>query len=281
MPQNFKEYMRPIVLNALHEDCSDEGDVTSTLLIDEKQMGSCAMVAREPMVVSGIGAAHYVFFFASQQEGVGEFHVHDGDYVEAGTTLLTVNANMRAILLAERTALNIAQRMSGIATATRAYVDAAADTKAVILDTRKTTPGLRALEKAAVMHGGGQNHRMGLFDAIFIKDNHIAAVGNIVSAVKRAKEGNKDDLPLIVECDTLAQVKEVLPLDVDRILLDNMAPDVMAEAVALSSGTVELEASGGITLDTVRDVAMSGVDYISIGTLTHSVRAMDIGLDTL
>lgn len=269
------------MFNALKEDCGDIGDITSTLLIDKQQMGSCVMVAREPMVVSGLGAVHHVFSFASNQEGEVEFHVLDGDYVEAGTVLLTVHANMRAILLAERTALNIVQRMSGVASTTRAYVEAVAGTKVIILDTRKTTPGLRVLEKAAVVHGGGQNHRMGLFDAIFIKDNHIAAVGDIASAVKRAKERNEDGLPLIVECDTLEQVKHVLPLGVDRVLLDNMAPNTMAEAVALCNGAVELEASGGITLDTVRAVAMSGVGYISVGALTHSVMAMDIGLDAI
>jgi nicotinate-nucleotide pyrophosphorylase (carboxylating) len=193
--------------------------------------------------------------------------------------LATVEGPIAAILTAERTALNLMQRMSGIATATRRYVDAVAGTKAVILDTRKTVPGLRVLDKWAVRLGGGQNHRMRLDDMVLIKDNHIAACGSITSAVKRVRAQNVQQLPIEVEVKTWAQLEEALALLPDRIMLDNMTPQETRRAVEWVAGRVPLEASGGISLDSVRAVAETGVDFISVGALTHSVTALDISLE--
>jgi len=187
------------------------------------------------------------------------------------------SGNARALLTGERTALNIMQRMSGVATLTQTYVQAIAGTKAVLLDTRKTMPGMRILDKYAVRVGGGQNHRMRLDDMILIKDNHIALCGGLPAAVKAAQKGG--ELPVVVECDTLEQVKEALAAAPDRILLDNMDNHSLREAVALSAGSVKLEASGGVALESVREIALTGVDYISVGKITHSAPAVDIAAD--
>ena len=196
--------------------------------------------------------------------------------VGPGTVIATVQGAVAPILTGERVALNLWQRMSGIATLTRQYVQAVKGTKAVIRDTRKTMPGLRVLDKYAVRMGGGQNLRMRLDDAVLIKDNHIAACGSVAIAIQKARSQN---LPVTVECDTLEQVKEALSAGVDSILLDNMSPDLLRQAVALVKGKVKLEASGGVTLANVRAIAETGVDYIAIGALTHSARSVDIGLD--
>jgi nicotinate-nucleotide pyrophosphorylase (carboxylating) len=205
--------------------------------------------------------------------------IGDGLCVERGQVIAQVSGPGRAILTGERVALNFLQRMSGIATTTRRYVDAVEGTAATILDTRKTVPGLRLLDKWAVRLGGGSNHRIGLYDMVLIKDNHIAAVGSIAAAVERARANNPRGLPVEVEVTTLEQLEEALLQPIDRILLDNMPPDVMREAVMLAGGRIPLEASGGVNEDTVREIAETGVDFISAGALTHSVRAMDISLD--
>jgi nicotinate-nucleotide pyrophosphorylase (carboxylating) len=226
------------------------------------------------------------------------FDVADGDRVEARQVFGRVRGPGRALLTGERTALNFMQRMSGIATLTRRYVDAVAGTQAIILDTRKTAPGLRALDKWAVRLGGGQNHRIGLYDMAMIKDNHIAAVGGIAEAVRRVREGDPRGRPIEVEVTTLAQLREALAQPIDRILLDNMSLEQMREAVQIAAsrtppertaspsedwqswpGRIPLEASGNVNLDTVAAIAATGVDFISSGALTHSVRALDISLD--
>jgi nicotinate-nucleotide pyrophosphorylase (carboxylating) len=209
--------------------------------------------------------------------------IGDGLCVERGQVIAQVSGPGRAILTGERVALNFMQRMSGIATATRRYVEAVDGTHAAILDTRKTAPGLRTLDKWAVRLGGGSNHRIGLYDMALIKDNHIAAVGSIAEAVSRVRAGiSQDDgrpRQIEVEVTNLEQLAEAIEAAVDRILLDNMPPDLMREAVRLTDGRVPLEASGGISMDSVREVADTGVDFISIGALTHSVEALDISLD--
>jgi nicotinate-nucleotide pyrophosphorylase (carboxylating) len=203
----------------------------------------------------------------------------DGDGVARGQVFATIHGPCRALLTGERVALNFLQRMSGIATLTRRFVEAVEGTRAVILDTRKTAPGLRLLDKWAVRLGGGQNHRIGLYDMALIKDNHIAAVGSITEAVKRVRALDERHRPIEVEVTSLEQLREALPLDVDRILLDNMSLDQMREAVRAANGKTPLEASGNVTLDNVAQVAATGVDFISVGALTHSVKALDISLD--
>jgi len=207
--------------------------------------------------------------------------VHDGQVVSAGTSLAQVSGNARAILTAERTALNLLGRLCGIATLTQDFVDAVAGSSARITDTRKTTPGLRALEKYAVRCGGGTNHRFGLDDAILIKDNHVAACGSVGEAVRRANAFAGHLVKVEVEVDSLLQLQEALAHDPDVIMLDNFTLEDMAEAVKITAGRVVLEASGGVTLDTVRAIAETGVDVISVGALTHSAKVLDIGLDAI
>ena len=205
--------------------------------------------------------------------------VADGDQVEIGQVIATVEGPGQALLSGERVALNFLQRMSGIATLTYRFVEAVQGTSAVILDTRKTAPGLRPLDKWAVHLGGGQNHRFGLYDMVLIKDNHIAAVGSISEAVARVRAKDERGRPIEVEVKTLAELQEALPLGIDRIMLDNMSLAEMREAVQLTNGRVPLEASGNVALDTVAAIAATGEDYISIGMLTHSVEALDISLE--
>jgi len=204
--------------------------------------------------------------------------MNDGVAVEAGTTLMRFNGNARAMLTAERSALNTLQHLSGIATLTRRYVDAIAGTGAVLLDTRKTVPGLRILEKYAARMGGAENHRMRLDDGVLIKDNHVAVCGGVTEAVRRAKAANTG-LQVQVEVDRIDQIEPALAAGADRLLLDNMPPPVLCEAVALVAGRVPLEASGGVTLETIRAIAETGVNYISVGRITQSAPAVDIGLD--
>jgi len=207
-----------------------------------------------------------------------DWKILEGEQVAAGTLLCELSGPARSLLTAERTALNFLQRMSGIATLTKRYVDAVAGTRARILDTRKTAPGLRVLDKMAVKLGGGVNHRTGLYDMVLIKDNHIEAAGGITAAVQRVREHVRG-LPIEVEVGSLKQLDEALALGVDRIMLDNMSLDTMREAVLRTADRVELEASGGINLDTVADVAATGVDLISVGALTHSASALDVSLE--
>ncbi len=261
-----------IVLVALAED--GDRDVTSEPIFDAAERASADLVARRPGVVAGIPVAEVVFGTVGDVKVVS--HVTDGARVAAGDVLLSVEGPLLPLLRAERTALNLLTHLSGIATLTRAWVDAVAGTKAKVRDTRKTLPGLRALQKYAVRCGGGVNHRMSLSDAALIKDNHIAAAGSVTAAFTAVRAPG---LHVEVECDTLDQVREALDAGATTILLDNMGPDRLAEAVRLTAGRAELEASGGLALAGARDVAETGVDYLAVGVLTHSVPALDIGLD--
>lgn len=267
--------IKNIIAQALKEDVG-KGDVTVAATIPPDMQGEFTFVAREKLVVCGLDVAAQVFALLSPNI-VFTSLVTEGQGVAAGTKLATVKGSVSNILTGERVALNLMQRMSGVATITKQYVDAVKGTKAIIRDTRKTMPNLRVLDKYAVRIGGGQNHRMRLDDAILIKDNHIAACGSVKIAIEKAKQQN---LPITVECDTLEQVAETLAAGADAILLDNMSPEMLTQAVKQVNGKVKLEASGGITLTNVRTVAETGVDYIAIGALTHSVRAVDIGLDS-
>ncbi len=268
-----------IIADALHEDIG-EGDITSQLLLPDDLIGTYAVVAREPLVVAGIDVLMRVFQVVDSSLQV-IIHAQDGQQHQAGEALAEISGPVSSILTAERTVLNLLQRMCGVATLTRRYVDAVAGTDAVILDTRKTMPGMRYLDKYACLCGVAQNHRLRLDDRILIKDNHIVAVGSITEAIQRARAGAPADMIIEVECDTLEQVKEALDASPDVILLDNMKPDMLREAVAMRGDrSVKLEASGGVTLQTIRSIADTGVDYISIGALTHSAVAVDIGLDS-
>lgn len=264
-----------VVSAALAEDVGD-GDVTTEATVDADAVATATMLLKEPGVVCGLTAAATVFRLLDEEVSF-EPLVADGDVVDRAAAVAGVSGPARAILTGERVALNFLGRLSGVATLTRAYVDAVAGTGVAILDTRKTTPGLRLLEKHAVACGGGRNHRVGLFDAVLIKDNHVRAAGSIAEAVARSRAAG--DLPVEVECDTLEQVAEAVGAGVDAILLDNMSPAELRDAVALVSGRARLEASGGITLDNVRAVAVTGVDEISIGALTHSARSLDVSLE--
>lgn len=253
-------------------------DLTAQTMIEAGEEASFHMNAREPMTVSGIAVAARVFQRYDPTLRV-KVLVADGQRVEKGAILLEVSGSARSMLTAERTALNIVQRLSGIATETARYVDAIAGTKARLLDTRKTTPGLRALEKHAAACGGALNHRLGLDSGVMIKDNHIAVCGSIQAAVARARKVLPVLTKLEVECDRLEQVQEALTTEVDVIMLDNMSVSAMKEAVALVAGRVKLEASGGVRLETIRAIAETGVDYISTSKITQSAPAVDIGLD--
>lgn len=265
-----------IVRSALTEDVGS-GDVTSVSILAPDRRVRGRVVAKAPGVVAGLAVAAEVFAQVDAQIQWTP-KVGDGARVAPGDVVATLEGPAAGILAGERTALNFLQRMSGIATATRAFADRVQGTGATILDTRKTAPGLRVLDKMAVRAGGGRNHRMGLFDMVLIKDNHIDACGSIPEAVARVRRRAGATLPIEVECRTPADVGVCLPLALDRLLLDNMSvPDVRA-CVALAAGAVPLEASGNITLDNVREYAETGVDFVSVGALTHSVRALDLSL---
>jgi nicotinate-nucleotide pyrophosphorylase (carboxylating) len=264
-----------VVVAALAEDVG-VGDVTTEATVGADAVGTAELLVREPGVVCGIDAAEAVF--RALDPGVRfESLVEDGTLVESTTVVAVVTGPLRAILTGERTALNFLGRLSGIATLTRRYVDAVAGTGVAILDTRKTTPGLRRLEKHAVACGGGRNHRFGLDDGVLVKDNHLHAARSVGAAVDRIRAATA--LPIEIECDTLAQVAEALAAKVDAILLDNMAADDLVTAVALVRGRARLEASGGITLENVRTLAETGIDEISVGALTHSARSLDVSLE--
>jgi len=271
----------PLVRAALVEDLGLGGDVTSEATVPAGLRASAAFVARQAGVLAGLDAALEAFRILDPETAF-DVRLRDGDRVAPGTTIAHVTSDARALLGAERTALNLLCHLSGIATATSRYVDAAGG-RAAIAETRKTLPGLRALQKYAVRAGGGANHRFRLDDAILIKDNHVALAGGIAPALDRARERAGHLMKVEIEVDTLAQLDEVLahPHGADAILLDNFSLDDLAVAVRRARGRATLEASGGITLDTVAAVAATGVDVISIGALTHSVTALDIGLDIL
>jgi len=265
-----------VVREALAEDVGG-GDVTTEGIVPPDAVSTANVLLKEPGVVAGLDAVEAVFR-ALHPAVRCERLAADGDAVVG--PVARVHGSTRAILTGERTALNLLGRLSGVATLTRRYVDEVAGTGAVVLDTRKTTPGLRELEKRAVAAGGGRNHRLGLHDAILVKDNHRAFAGGIGAAVERLREAGSG-LPIRMECDTLAEVREALAAGVDSILLDNMSLDELRQAVALVAGRVPLEASGGVDLGTVRAIAETGVDFVSVGALTHSARSLDVSLEVL
>jgi nicotinate-nucleotide pyrophosphorylase (carboxylating) len=277
-------HLARIVADALIEDIG-QGDVTSTPIIAADTPLHGTFLCKADGVIAGLGVVAEVFRQVGDGTGSNAIVymplVADGTTVAPGDVVARVSGYGPGILIAERVALNFLQRMSGIATLTRRYVDAVAGTGAKILDTRKTAPGLRILDKLAVTLGGGVNHRTGLYDMVLIKDNHIEAAGGITAAVERVRAGGCGGcaLPIEVEVESMEQLDEALALGVDRIMLDNMSPDTMRQAVQRAAGRVELEASGGITLASVRAVAKTGVDLISVGALTHSVQALDISLE--
>lgn len=262
---------------ALAEDIGP-GDVTSEWVLEPGLVAIGSLVAKEPGVIAGLEVAEEVF-----RQVNPEIRWHpltaDGALVQAGEVVARVEGPAIALLSAERVALNFLQRMSGIATQARRYVEAVRGTWAIILDTRKTAPGLRVLDKLAVRLGGASNHRFGLYDMVLIKDNHIAAARGMTAAVQRARAQNRSELPIEVEVTNLEQLAEAVALRVDRIMLDNMDLATMREAVAMVRREIPLEASGRVTLENVANVAATGVDYISIGALTHSVRALDISME--
>ncbi len=272
-----------IIEDALREDAG-MGDVTAESTVDAQATAAAEFLCKAPGVIAGLEIAALVFRFCDPGVIFGPL-VEDGAAVKHGDVVAVVRGSARGLLKAERTALNLLQRMSGIATMTRAYVEAVAGTRARITDTRKTVPGLRVLDKAAVRAGGGVNHRFGLDDMVLIKDNHIAAAGGITEAVARCNAylaAHALRIPMEVETTSIEQVKEALACTgITRIMLDNFDLAAMREAVRIIGHRVEVEASGGITIETVRAVAETGVDLISVGALTHSVRALDISLDFL
>ncbi|MDO8912496.1 MAG: carboxylating nicotinate-nucleotide diphosphorylase [Phenylobacterium sp.] len=272
--------IEPTVRAALAEDLGRAGDITAQACIDADAEMSVVFATRQSGVVAGLACARLAIL-ALDPKASFEAVVEDGASVEAGAVLAKVTGNARAILSAERTALNLMGRLSGVATLTRAYVDQTQGTAARIVDTRKTTPGLRHLEKYAVRCGGGVNHRFGLDDAILIKDNHVAACGGVANALKRARAFAGHLTKVELEVDSLEQLREALPHGADVIMLDNFSPDDLKTAVALAGDKVVLEASGGVNLQTVRAIAQSGVQVISVGALTHSAPVLDIGLDAV
>ncbi len=278
LPPDLWMAVQPLLELAIAEDIGP-GDVTSEAILPPDQTLQAQLVVKKPGVIAGLPVAAAVF---RRVDPAVRFtpRVRDGDRVAPGDVIAEVEGPARSLLAAERTALNFLQRLSGIATLTRRFVDAVAGTRAVILDTRKTHPGYRALEKYAVRMGGGQNHRMGLYDMILIKDNHIAAAGSITAAVRRARAAYPH-LPVEVEVQDLDQLREALELPVDRIMLDNFDLEGIRAAVQMAAGRVPLEVSGGVTLERVAELAATGVDYISVGALTHSAPALDISMDVV
>lgn len=270
--------VEPVIRLALTEDLGRAGDLTSLACVPQDARLRVSWTARQPGVLAGLACARLALH-ALAPDARFEALVEDGQRVGAGQALARADAPARAILSSERTGLNLMGRLSGIATLTRAYVDAVAGTGARITDTRKTTPGLRHLEKYAVRCGGGVNHRFGLDDAILIKDNHVAACGGVRPALERARAAAGHLVKIELEVDSLAQLEDALPLAPDVIMLDNFSLEDMRAAVALAAGRVILEASGGVRLETVRDIAETGVQVISVGALTHSAPGLDIGLD--
>jgi nicotinate-nucleotide pyrophosphorylase (carboxylating) len=267
------------VTRALNEDLGRAGDITSTATVPEETPGRAVAVARKAGVISGLPLVAQTFRRLSPQIEI-EPHARDGASIKAGAKLMTIAGDARAILAAERSALNFLGHLSGIATATAAFVQRIAHTRARVICTRKTTPGLRALEKYAVRCGGGFNHRFGLDDAMLIKDNHIAVAGGIRAVLTRAKQAAGHLVKIEIEVDSLDQLKEVLEVGLaDVVLIDNFSLEAMRSAVAMVAGSLVIEASGGITLDSAAAIAETGVDYLSSGALTHSVQNLDIGLD--
>ena len=270
----------PVVRAALAEDLGRAGDITAMACIAADARLNAVLAVRQSGVLAGLDCARLAILALDPTAGF-EARIADGDQLAPGAVVASISANARALLSAERTALNLMGRLSGVATLTRAYVDAVAGTAARIVDTRKTTPGLRHLEKYAVRCGGGVNHRFGLDDAILIKDNHVAACGGVGEALNRARAFAGHLTKIEVEVDSLAQLEEALAHRPDVIMLDNFSLDDLKRAVAITAGQVTLEASGGVNLTTVRAIAETGVQVISVGALTHSAPVLDIGLDAV
>lgn len=268
-----------IVDRALAEDLDEAGDITAQTVIPPESRSRGQFVAREAGVIAGLPVAGYVF--ARVDAAVDFTSIDEGAMVETGASIATVMGPSRSILTAERTSLNLLARMSGVATATARFVAAVEGTGARITDTRKTLPGLRVLDKYAVTVGGGVNHRMGLYDEVMIKDNHIVAAGDLRTAVTRARDQLGPDMRIIVEVESLDQLADALTTSADRVLLDNMDLATLASAVEMVDGRIETEASGGVTLATVREIAETGVEFISVGAITHSTPQLDIALDFL
>ncbi|MEK1873348.1 MAG: carboxylating nicotinate-nucleotide diphosphorylase [Rhizobium altiplani] len=270
--------IEPMVRTALVEDLGLAGDITSAAVIPADHRSSLVMVARQPGVVAGLDAAELAFQLVEPTITMARY-LEDGSPIRPGDTIAEISGPSRGLLTGERTALNFLGHLSGIATVTASLVEAVRGTKASIACTRKTTPGLRALEKYAVRAGGGMNHRFALNDAVLIKDNHVAIAGGVAEAIRRARAGVGHMVKIEVEVDTLEQLGEAMREGVDAVLLDNMTPAQLREAVAIVDGRAITEASGSVTLATVAAVAASGVDLISVGWCTHSAPTLDIGLD--
>ena len=273
-PEDFVD----IVERALHEDLGGRGDITSEAVVPESETSHGNLVARSGGVIAGLQVAECVFSRVDPSV-IFDSLVVDGARVDAGTVVAMVSGLSRSILTAERTALNLMGRMSGVASATADLVAAVAGTGARITDTRKTMPGLRVLDKYSVVAGGGVNHRMGLYDQVMIKDNHIVAAGDIGEAVAAARVVNGPEIRVIVEVESLDQLALALETSANRVLLDNMSIEMLRRAVEMVAGAMETEASGGVTQDTIRAIAETGVDFISVGWVTHSVPQLDIALD--
>lgn len=273
---NFGE-IKSVIDYALKEDIGS-GDITTNLLIPIDLQTKATMVAKSAGIIAGLDVAKYVFRTLSP-DIIWKAFVNDGDKVEKGDLILEITGSYRALLTGERLALNFLQRMSGIATMTADFVNAISGYKTKILDTRKTVPGLRLLDKYAVMIGGGTNHRIGLYDMVLIKDNHIKVAGGISKAVAQIKKSVPDGIKIEVETTTIEEVNEALAAGVDVIMLDNMTNITMADSVKIINGRAKVEASGNMTLERLKEVAATGVDYISIGALTHSVIAFDISMN--
>jgi nicotinate-nucleotide pyrophosphorylase (carboxylating) len=278
VPGVARHVVEDLVERALTEDLGAAGDVTTAATIAPTLLGAADLVPRAAGVVAGLPVAAYVFAVVGQGRVRVEYGTADAARVSAGEVLATVRGPVRDLLTAERTALNLLGHLSGIATLTRSWVDAVAGTGAQIRDTRKTTPGLRALEKYAVRCGGGVNHRMSLSDAALVKDNHVAAAGGILAAFQLVRAAHPE-LPLEVEVDSVEQAREVIDAGAGLVLLDNMELDELRTVVRIAAGRCRLEASGGLRLADARAVAETGVDYLAVGALTHSAPVLDIGLD--
>ena len=270
--------LTPLLDRFLREDL-EHGDITTDAIFSEQDQATAYFIARHAMTVAGMNSVATKVFVLLDSEVQCTGHVADGQQVEAGARLLKISGPTRSLLRGERVALNLVQRLCGIATRTRSFVDRVQGLDVLITDTRKTTPGLRLMEKYAVRIGGGHNHRFSLSDGVLIKDSHIAACGSIAKAVEKARSRVPHTINIEVETATLAQVEECLQEKVTLIMLDNMSPDLMRKAVTLIDGRALVEASGGVNLDNVRAIAETGVDIISIGGLTHSAPACDIGMD--
>ena len=277
--KSYLEESIPLIQSALAEDIKT-GDITTDALIPSDENCTAQLISKEAGVIAGLEIFKMVFNLINKNASAIEFNIekNDSEKVSKGDVIATIKGSYKTILTGERTALNFLQRMSGIATKTNKFVEAIKGTKAQLLDTRKTVPGFRALDKYSVLAGGGKNHRFGLYDMVMIKENHIRVIGSITEAIKLVRDKYKDKYQIEIETTNMEEVKEALVLQPDIIMLDNMSLKQMREAVDFIDGNVKTEASGNINLNSIRAVAETGVDFISVGSLTHSVKALDISL---